>query len=255
LLQLLAEFGAVGAAAGLGFLVWGAWSVFKSRSQIDAHQLLLLIWIAVLLTYSMLEFPLWYMHFLILFGLSFGLLIFPDTGRGVHIARARTVMGAAVLLLLAGCAYTAYDYRKTERGFTLVTIAQVTSSIRTPQFGSMLDEISSDTHLYRLHLEYALGTVTSMTKEDLQSKLRENERLTKRIPLPAPVARQIMLLTLAGDLDGARWYLHRLLKFSPPETTEAVGDMRRLVKEMPGSFAPLAPILDEELAAAAESGS
>lgn len=253
LLQLLAEFGALGALAGLGFVIWGVLSVIKSRGQIDSHRLLVLVWLAILLTYSMLEFPLWYMHFLIMFGLSIGLLIVPDGGRFVFVGRARIAMGVAVLALLAGCAYVAYDYRKAERGFNLISDAQAMRAFGTPQLESMLDEISSETRLYRVHFEYALGARMSMTKENLQSKLDENERLTKRVPLPPPVARQVLLLTLAGDMSGARWYLQRLLKFSPPGTTEAVDDMRRLIKELPENFAPLSPILEEEVARAPKS--
>lgn len=253
LLQLLAEFGVFGAATAIGVLAWGAWSVLKMRDRIDAHRLLLLVWVAILLTYSMLEFPLWYMHFLILFGLSVGLLVVPDSGLRLRLGGARVVMSSAVLALLAGCAYAAYDYRKAERGFYLIMDAQAMRAIGTPQLAVMLDGISRETTLYRVHLEYALGTAMLMTKDHLQAKLEENERLVNRVPLSAPVARQILLLTMAGDLEDARWYLHRLLKFSPPETTEAIGEMRRLAKERPENFAALSPILEEEVAKAPKS--
>lgn len=250
LLQLLAEFGVLGAAAGLGFLVWGAWSVFGTRRELNPHRLLLLTWVAVLLTYSMLEFPLWYMHFLIFFGLSLGLLVIPRGKSAATVPYARSMLGVSVVALLAGCAYAAYDYRKAERAFFLITDAQAMGVFGSPELTKALDEISNETHLYRVHLEYALGARMQMTTDNLSSKLEENERLLKKLPIAGTVAREVMLLALAGDLEGARWHLRRLLKFAPPSTDEAIDAMRRILKDYPERFAPLGRVLDEELAAA-----
>jgi len=253
LLQLLAEFGAVGAAAGLGFLLWGAWAVFKTRGEMNPHRLALFSWMAILLTYSMLEFPLWYMQFLIFFGLSVGLLLNPRGEGAVIFVSARPLLAGGVIALVAGCAYTAYDYRKVERAFYLVSDAQALSMLGSPELNATLDEIANATSIYRVHLEYALGLRVPMTKEDLQAKLADSERLLKKTPIAATILREVLLLTLAGDLNGARWHLRRMLKFLPQTTEVAIEDMRRFIREQPASFAPLAPILDEEIAAAPKS--
>ena len=250
LLQLLAEFGIFGAAAGLGFLFWGAWSVFRTRREMDPHRMVLLAWVAIVLTYSMLEFPLWYMHFLIFFGVSVGLLLIPRGERVVTVVHARHVFVAAAIALLAGSAFALYDYRKAERAFFLVTDGQAMGALGAPELTAMLDEISSNTYVFRPHLEYALGVRALMTSENLQAKLAENERLLKKIPIAGTVSRQVLLLTLAGDLEGARWHLRRLLKFTPLNMAESIDEIRRFIKQTPDVFGKLGPILDEEVAAA-----
>ncbi len=114
----------------------------------------------------------------------------------------------------------------------------------------MLDEISSSTHIFRPHLDYALGVRVLMTHDNLQTKLADNERLLRKIPIAGTISRQVLLLTLAGDLDGARWHLRRLLKFAPLNTSESIDEIRRFIKQSPDAFGKLGPILDEELAAA-----
>jgi len=250
LLQLLAEFGAFGATAAMCFLLFIAWSVFKTRRERDAHRLVLVAWVAIVLTYSMLEFPLWYMHFLIFFGLSVGLLLSPRKGTAVFAARARPMLTVGVTALLVGCAYLAYDYRKAERVFFLLTDSQMLHALGSPELTAAMDKINRTTQIYRVHTEYALGASVPMTKVDVQAKLASNERLLTKIPIAGTITRQVLLLTLAGDLEGARRHVRRLLKFAPATTDEALHDVRRLIKEVPDSFGPLGPILDEELAAA-----
>jgi hypothetical protein len=219
---------------------------------LNLHHLLLLTWVAILLVYSMLEFPLWYMHFLVLFGLCVGLLWEPKGHVVFGVAHARAALAVGAAALLAGSAYAAYDYRKAERAFFLINDAQAMGALGSPPLNATLDDIDRSTHLYRLHLEYALGARMPMNEENLPAKLAENERLLQRLPIVGTVARQVLLLAFAGDLDGARRHLRRLLKFAQPSTDEAITDMRRIIQGHPERLAPLGRVLDEELAAAPE---
>lgn len=250
LLQLLAEFGIVGAAAGAGTLMWGAYRLFRARAEVDSHSLLLLCWVTIVLIYSMLEYPLWYMHFLILFGLALGLLMKPSWGRAIVSIRSMPVLGGATLLIVLGCAYAAYEYRKVERAFYLVVDSQASGSFGSRELNQTLNQIDAESHLYRLHLDYVLGIRVPITREGLDQKLAENERLMNKIPLAATVTRHVLLLTLAGDLSGARWHLQRMLQFDPPETDIAVRELRRFAKERPDDFGALGPMVDEEIARA-----
>lgn len=252
LLQLLAEFGVFGAGAGLAFLLWSARWVTRNRCQMSEHQVVLLAWLAVVLTYSMFEFPLWYMHFLIFFGVGAGLLLSPRENASALTVRARPVLAAGVIALIVGCAYTAYDYRKAERLFFLVTDAQALHALGSPELNARLDELNRATWIYRLHTEYSLGARIPTTEADLKEALANNERLLRKVPIAGTISREVLLLTLAGDLDGARWNLRRLLKFAPATTDQAIDGLRSVIKDLPDKFGPLAPILDEELARAPE---
>jgi hypothetical protein len=195
----------------------------------------------------MLEFPLWYMHFLIFFGLSVGLLMNPAWGRATVTVRPIPVLGLAAGLIVIGASFAAYEYKKAERAYHLVMDAMALNALGDKELNRTLDQISSEAHLYRLHLEYALNVRVPITRDDLDKKLADNARLLNRIPAVAPVVHQILLLTLSGDLAGARSHLRRMLQFSPTGLDDAVADLRRFVRERPTDFGMLGPVIDEEV--------
>jgi hypothetical protein len=192
------------------------------------------------------------MHFLIFFGVGAGLLLSPRENASALIVRSRPVLAAGVIALIVGCAFTAYDYRKAERLFFLVTDAQAFRALGSPELNARLDELNRATWIYRLHTEYSLGARVPTTQGDLKEALANNERLLRKVPIAGTISREVLLLTLAGDLDAARWHLRRLLKFAPATTDQAIAGLRSLIKDLPDKFGPLKPILDEELAVAPE---
>lgn len=247
LLQLLAEFGLVGASAAIGFLSWAAIRLYRARFKIDSHRLLPLVWVAILLAYSMLEFPLWYTHFLIFFGLNVGLLMNPAWGGTLLRIRPIPILGLAATLIIAGAAFAAYEYKKVERAYFLISDAMDLGVIGSKDLNQSLDQISREERLYRLHLEYALNSRVRVTKDHLEEKLATNARLIDRIPTVGPVTQEILLRTLSGDLESARRHLRRMLQFSPPGVDAGLADLRRFVKERPNEFGALGPVIDEEV--------
>ena len=70
LLNLLAEMGLVGTILVLGGLAWSVRGCFQRRNS--PAGVLILAWLSVLLVHSFLEYPLWYIYFLSVFGLFIG---------------------------------------------------------------------------------------------------------------------------------------------------------------------------------------
>lgn len=247
LLQLLAEFGVVGFGAAVGFVGVAALQSYRARNEVDAHRMLLMTWVAILLVYSMLEFPLWYMHFLIFFGLCFGLMLNPAWSYVSVRVHGLPVLGIAAIAILTGAAFVAYEYKKAERAYFLVSDAIAMKAIGSDQLNQALDQILREARLYRLHVEYAQNVRVPITRDDLAGKLDDNARLLQRIPLATPVVQEILLRTLAGEISVAREHLRKLLQFDPPGVDEALADLRRFVKEKPDDFAVLGPLIDEEV--------
>ncbi|MGL6072514.1 Wzy polymerase domain-containing protein, partial [Craterilacuibacter sp.] len=98
-LQLLAETGIVGTLAVATGLLWAFLPWFK-RENAGADALLVLGLALVLLGHSLLEYPLWYASFLMVFAVLLGLT--PARGFAVAIRPSLRRLGSLLLLGLAG---------------------------------------------------------------------------------------------------------------------------------------------------------
>lgn len=111
ILQLLAEMGIVGMALTvLGFLA-SIWRMF--RRPLHHASLLLLAMMTVSLCHSMLEYPLWYIYFLVPFALMAGLSPADerDISDGLQTAKRHNIGGAVLAVcLLAGIARLSFAY-------------------------------------------------------------------------------------------------------------------------------------------------
>lgn len=93
--QPLVEFGVAGAASFVFVVAVFLLALRRNRAEFGAADVLLLGWLGILGIHSLLEYPLWYVHFLIFFDLSLGLLIRP--------AWCRTVIRVPMRWLAGGC--------------------------------------------------------------------------------------------------------------------------------------------------------
>ena len=249
-LQTLAEFGLIGAGALAVFFFLVLLSLWRSRRRLSSADAAVVAWMGVIGTHSMLEYPLRYVHFLQLFGLSVGLLV------GAHwIGRRVAVPVRAALLSLAlagvlGCVLLGRDFPRLDRLYWMVQIKQDNGIASTPELVERIREAASEIRYFDAYAAYSVGQAVPLTDEDLQQKIADTERLLARSPQPVTIARRVVLAALEKDFETARLHIRKLFVFYPRHAPELVEQMRAMVKERPESFAPLAPVLEEELARA-----
>ncbi|MDO4878599.1 MAG: Wzy polymerase domain-containing protein [Neisseria sp.] len=109
-LQLLAEMGLAGTSLVLGGALWVVWPYF--RRPATAENLLPLALISVSLCHSMVEYPLWYLYFLVPFAVMMGLT--PSRSRSGKAAYGPKPMllAAAALVIAAGIVRLGFTYRE-----------------------------------------------------------------------------------------------------------------------------------------------
>ncbi|HEY0825760.1 MAG TPA: Wzy polymerase domain-containing protein [Ramlibacter sp.] len=111
-LHLAVELGVPAALLVCGVAAWWAWRQRPWR-ETEAPRQLAWALLAIVLFHSLLEYPLWYAPFQILFGASLGWLL-PRDAREVPAAYRVGSAGAAVLLL-AATGYAAWDYARVSQ--------------------------------------------------------------------------------------------------------------------------------------------
>jgi len=252
--QLLAEFGVIGAAGLL--LVAGACllAVWRNRHELGAADALLLGWLAVLGAYSLLEFPLWYVHFLIFFGLALGLLIRPQWRLLPLQVPARWLAGGLSAVALATCAVVLNDYLNLSRLMYLVTLKVEGRVASSPYVDKLLADADAKVVIYRVHAEHMLGIGMSMTRDKLEEKIEATDRLLARMPVAPTIARRAVLAVLANDAATARHHLYRLLQVHPYKADELIEQMRTMARERPQELGALDGLIDEAVANAPKRG-
>jgi O-antigen ligase len=247
-LQILAEFGLIGAGALLavaGVLV--AWLV-SARRQLVAPDALLLVLMGVIGVHSMLEFPLWYTYFLMPFCLAAGLLVRHEWWPRAAPQLPRLAVLGVACTMLAASGWLFQDYRKLDRVFWLEEYRRHLSAGPTEEIRALLGGAADDVVLFAERADHFAGLSEPINRDDLQRKISSADRLMRHGTNPAIMGRRIALAILDEDPETARWHLRRMLGFFPADAEQLTEPLRYFVKHRPEEFAALGPILDEELA-------
>ena len=247
-LQLLAEFGLVGAGAfALSVFAWIC-QVFSRRRQLEAADGLMLVILGVLGIHAMLEFPLHYTYFLLLAGLAAGLLVRPEALWPAPAARLRLPIAGLAAALLTGAAATFADYTRLDRLFWLEDQRLGYGAMPTPEVRKLLTDASVGIWIFEPFRDHLLGLSDPITKEDLPRKIADTERILAYSPQSVIMARRIALAVLDDDPERAHWLLQRMFGFFPHQAEEMHGQLMRFIRDRPDEFAVLEPILDDEFA-------
>lgn len=230
LLHLLAEFGLPGAlllivATGLWlFACLREWWCRKPHEQSagDVFGWWLFALLCVIVLHSLIEYPLWYAHFLGMFALMVGAgdaaawqLRFAGSNAKTSLPVAVMVAG---ILMLSMLATVFVDYRRVEQlgmqsaaggGNRQVAIAAARIS-QTSLFGHVV--------------ELGLSRTIALDDQALDAKLELNGRVLRAFPAPDVAFRQSALLALRGDLDAA-YRLWDLSAAAYPVRAVAVADV------------------------------
>jgi hypothetical protein len=246
-LQVLAEFGLVGAGvlAVVG-LIWLR-QLFTRRRQLGSADAFLIAVLGVLATHALLEFPLHYTYFLLVAALALGMLIRAESMLSPLFGyRVPAFVLAASLLVGAGLVFQ--DYRRLDRLFWLEDQRMAFSAAPTPEVRKLMAGAAEGIWIFESYRDHLLGLSDPITDVDLKQKIADTDRVLVQSPQPIVMARRIALAILDDDPEAARWHLRRMFGFFPAQAPEMADQLRRFVVDRPDEFAALGPMLDEELA-------
>ena len=242
--QLLGEFGLIGVLGLLIVVGVCAVAVWRNRKELGAADALLLGWLGVIGIHSLLEYPLWYVHFLMFFGLTLGLVIRPQWRVLAIEVPARLLVGLISVAALAVCGFLFNDYRNLDR-LLFLAMEKVDKQIgSSPQVDALLAGVDEEILIFRPQADHMMGFAFSMTRDNLPEKIALLDRLLSRSPTPQSIASRAVLAVLDGKTDVARWHLQRLEMFFPRASMELVPKLRALAAQRPDDLGPLTKLLD-----------
>jgi len=245
LAQLLCEFGVFAVLTLLcvvGACLLAAW---RNRHDLGPADVLLLAWLGVLGIHSLLEYPLWYVHFLMFFGLALGLLVRPTWRLLSFQVPGRRLVACLSVAALVVCGLLINDYRNLNRLMYLVTLKVENRIDSSPQVDALLAEADADVVIYRPHADHMLGIAMSMSSDNLADKIGRTEKLLSRSPTPQTIARRVVLAVLDDAPEVARWHLMRLAMFFPRQSKDLIAQMRLMAEQRPQELSRLSGLLDE----------
>ncbi len=237
--HLLSETGLVGAAlVGAALIVWLNATLREFFRVRDASLWWILACTGVELLHALLEYPLWYAHFLALTALFMGLsatggIRIPDpvlrAGFGL------SALAGAILLALTLGAYQRFDLASpVAAGRSLAGDSEIARDRASlAELGSSLLAPRAETWLFQ---SFPLDTT------DLPEKLAVGRRVMRVWPSREVAGRQSVFLALAGREDEARALLAASLKTFPSGRktfTEMIESAPRRAREV------LSPVLEK----------
>jgi O-antigen ligase len=187
----------LGVPAALVICGAGVWWVVRRRPWRETDAVRQLAWsvLAVILLHSLLEYPLWYGPFQVAFGLCIGLLWGAGAASpGFVVPRAAAVRALLAAVLLACCAYAAWDYHR------------VSQIYRPPQErdaayrDATLSKIR-DSWLFRRQVSFAELSLTPLTRDNARWTFNTATALLHYSPEPVVIEKVIESAVMLG-LDG-----------------------------------------------------
>ncbi|MDF0604344.1 Wzy polymerase domain-containing protein [Neisseriaceae bacterium TC5R-5] len=206
ILQLLAEMGGVISALVLLGFVWVIWPFFSHQAKPEG--LLALGCLAVTLTHSMLEYPLWYYYFLAM------LVIFsamaPRTSPAIISWPWRLPM------LLTTVYFAWLSLSSLSLFWEMVDLSTPTNNTqRDLKRRTRLAELVQTQPLFAFHALYSLDDYLAVSHDDLAQKLLLEQRLTAFRPYPDVMLKRAQLEILAGKPQQAEVTLQTTLASFP----------------------------------------
>lgn len=208
--QLAVELGLAGAVLVLVPLGYALWRCLKvaTRRGIAPEQFLAASLALLIAGYSMVEYPLWYLFFLLPFALALGLVEQPEaTLRANPVSPVLRFGGWA----LAGvvCAVLALDYERSEELYASLDLQQRAGEhalIRIPlKEASEISALSA----FDLYANLMYSRILAPDGLFMDYKLEIAERATLSMTNQETIGRQVALLAAANDVEEANKLLAR----------------------------------------------
>jgi O-antigen ligase len=203
-LQLLAETGVVGTTI---FLVCILAFIMRVKSApITPERWLWWLYLCIIGTHAMLEYPLWYMHFLAITALLMGLGDMHSSSMTKY--RPQLVLALLSAIWLASLVQTMHDYRIIQTWH----YQNKKINLNAERFDLMYQELKPVRAFspLALHADNLLLLTLPVDRESLKDKLEITQRLLKVYVSPALAYNYATLLALNGQLDDAKKHLNHV---------------------------------------------
>jgi O-antigen ligase len=230
-LHLLAETGVVGAAIPVvGVTVWLG-GLRRIGFGLECWWLLALL--AVLGVHSLNEYPLWYMHFLGIAALLFG--IGESAIRPLERGRiAQFGVGAALVVGWLSAASLIRNYSILE--MALFPRAHKASTAEIAQTNRALLEAHGS--LLAPYVELAFARALDLDSRDVEKKLQFSSRVMRFAPTEVIAYQHSLLAALSGDLSQAAQVLDRAVALYPVRLERFSRELENLDPADRGKIAP-----------------
>lgn len=232
IMQLLAETGLAGTLPIItGITIW---LLGLRRSSFDLALWWLLALLAIIGIHSLLEFPLWYGHFLGLCAVFMGMS--ETRFLPLHLPRLGRLAILLILVMFGGLmAMIERDFRQ----FSVV--------MPTPGSKSKSLDMGDIVELQKLHqktllspyVDFALASVMELNSENLDIKLAVNQRVMHFNPSGPITYKQAILLALKGEHDAAIRQAESAVAAYPYDFTQFAALLRLLAEKNPGTLTGL----------------
>lgn len=232
--NLLTEFAAEFGTAGLALLLGTAalW-ISALRRQLDDPTLLALAILAILGVHSLLEYPLWYAHFLAIAAIM--VCLSDPAGATVgNAARHRAALAATSLCGFVVLASFGHDYLRLEHA------ANGIDEERRPISALRQHEIIADAYARSIWQPYAALQFASRMPiggGETAARLAMTAEALHFSPIRQGVFRQAALLQLAGQTEAASRQLKLAALAYPSEVRNAAEMLRQAAAENPALLA------------------
>jgi O-antigen ligase len=207
-LQFLAETGAIGTTLLLVCLL--AFFLRVKSAPISPERWLWWLMLSIIATHAMLEYPLWYMHYLALTALLLGV---GDT-QIQRLKRTRPQLLVAVFTILwaASLVQTMHDFRIIERWYAQNQRVKL-NDVRFDEMFSQFKPVRTFSPL-AIYAEVQLANTLPIDRDGLKDKLAIYKRLLKAYPTPGLTYNYAILLALDRRHDEAINHLkHTFIRY------------------------------------------
>ncbi len=242
-LQLLAETGVLGTAC-VAFAA-GAWAWRSRAAAFTAENWWLMALLGVVAIHSMLEFPLWYAHYLgptaVLMGLAER-----DGFRSSLGARLRGVLGVMLLMGAVILGATAQNYVQFERWFQnylRISRDDLASFLGYQEVLFKMDRAL----LLRPNIELALTGSILPDRNNLADKLEFSATAMRFAPIWPVAYKHVLLLALNGDAEKAATFLRRALLMYPSHAGVFLQALKAVSADLPAVSPKLEQMVQRSL--------
>ncbi|MGO4392637.1 PglL family O-oligosaccharyltransferase [Variovorax sp. M-6] len=198
------------------------WLVLAARPWRERDPARLMAWglLGAIVLHSLLEYPLWYGPFQLVFGLCLGFL-WPAPPVGARAARVRwqtasALAMAAVLALMVIVGYAGWDYTRISQVF-------LERDRRLPAYRDHPLEVAQGSWLFKAPVAFARLTLTPVTRANAAEVHALAQRVLHFSPEPAVIVKLIESAMLLGDEEEAFAQATRFRAAYPAEYARWVG--------------------------------
>jgi O-antigen ligase len=235
-MQIAAEAGLAGLIVLLGAVGLWFWQSVVRKTQFDFEHWWAYGALAVIAIHSQLEYPLWYLHFIGIAAVLFGM--FDKEGYRLELRTAGRLSVIVIVLLGAISLVQAFQgYKHLENALGLRVAAG-----KDPKFIPMARDELLATYRYPLLSSYGelfLANMMDPGAEHLADKLDLNQRALHYIPNATIAYHQALLLAWSDRPQEAREMIEDAIWAYPVEFSAFKVEFDQLVKQDAARFAPL----------------